>query len=403
MAGIVDAILDRSGGDISTIFDKTAPTPGQEAKPAHEKPAPPSAHEMERIREDVRLLKDSGSHYRLGKALDASGDQTAALAEFETAVQLNPRNAEADREVARRYTGRNDLPNAIAAYQRVLVYSGDDDTDAHAQLAALYAKSGNTLFAVFHLIIAGEAASDFTLPADEITSAQKVLADSAEQLDAATKQFEEDPAPQHRISNQLTRADLVMKYGNFAYADMQCRLVHQVDPRNERALACLARTADARGEQDAIVSYTREWLVLSPDNPEAYYWLAHGYSWAPTDYVKAAESYEAMLRNVGQVQFTPTALREARVAIPRYYANAEMWQKAAAAHESAGSRTPGRCGGTQRRRLVLRDHRTAVPQSGKSARLRQSCASGCARRCQHYGHAGGSLLRQWPDQRRCRY
>jgi tetratricopeptide (TPR) repeat protein len=342
MAGIVQAILDRSGGDVSTLFTDPVPVPtGHKAKPSHEKPAPPGAHEMERIREDVRLLKDSGSHYRLGKALDASGDQAAAFTEFETAVQLNPRNAEADREIARVYAGRNELPSAIAAHERVLLYSGTGDKNANAHLAALYAKSGNTLFALFHLIAAGDVIlEEVTLRKDEVEPGYKALQELTEQVEAAKKELNEEPAPQ-KLQSMLSLAELLMKYGNFAYADNQCRLVHQVEPRNLRALACLVKTANARGEQDAMVGYALEWLVLSPNNPEIYFWLARGYSWAPADYVKAAESYEAMLRNAGQVQFTPTALREARVAIPRYYANSEMWQKAAAAHESAVRELPG--------------------------------------------------------------
>jgi len=364
MADIVDAILKRHGGNISTLFDEPVPAPaGHEAKPAHEKPAlpptgheakpapektvhegpaPPSAREMERIREDVRLFHDSGSHYRLGKALDASGDHAAAFKEFETAVQLNPRNAEADREVARIYGAQNNLAAAIAAYQRVLVYSGDDDADAHAQLTWLYARQGNTLFTLFHGIVAGEAPSDseITLQADEVAPAQKVLADSAKQLEAATKQFEEDPAPQHRISNRLSRADLVMKYGHFAYADNECGLVHQVDPRNLRALACLAQTADARGEQGAIVGYAQEWLALSPNNPEAYYWLARGYSWGQADFAKAAESYEAVIRNAGQAKIEPGMLQEAHLAVAFDYENLQLWQKAAVAHDSGVRELP---------------------------------------------------------------
>lgn len=303
------------------------------------KPAPPTQDQLKRLREDVRLFNDSGSHYRLGKALDAGGDHAAAFNEFATAVQLNPGNGEADMEVGRVYAAQNDLTNAIAAYQRALFYSDINYAEASTQLATLYAKAGNTLFALFHLDNAGECAPAIMLPEDEIAPSRKALEEFAKQREAAEKSESEATGSQD-LQDMLGLAELVMKYGDFAGANRYCRAVHVVERRNVRALACLARTAEVRGEHEAAVAKALEWLVLSPNNPEAYFWLARGYSVPPADYVNAAESYEAVIRNAGQGQIAPAMLREARITLPVIYGQVQDLQGAAAAYDNAVRELP---------------------------------------------------------------
>jgi len=326
------------------------------------KPCPPSARELERIREDVRLLNTSAAHYLLGKALHDNGDDHAAAAEFEAAVRLNPRNAEADKEVATVYVPlgpntlmsfaskegrvfgssipaeRDVLNRGIAAYERVLAYSrnANDDQYAHAELASLYALRGNTVFALFHQNRAGKDGAEVDRPQDEITTATKALKDFTEQAEAAEKTVITDPTPQ----NRLRRAELALKIGDFVGADLECRLAHRNAPLDIPALACLARVSEARGEHDAIVGYAQEWLALSPNSPEAYFWLARGYSWEPTDYKKAAESYEAVIRNSREAQVAPAVVQEARFWWPHCYEKAELWQEAANAYENDAGEFP---------------------------------------------------------------
>jgi tetratricopeptide (TPR) repeat protein len=303
------------------------------------KPAAPTADQLKRLREDVRLLNNSVSHYRLGKALDVSGDHAAAFNEFATAVQLNPGNGDADMEVGRVYAAQNDLTDAIAAYQRALFYSQMNYTEASTQLATLYAKSGNSLFALFHLDNAGEGAPAIMLPEDEIAPSRKALEEYAKQREAAEK-IESEATGAQDLQDMLGLAELVMKYGDFASANIYCRSVHVVDRRNVRALACLARTAEARGEHEAAVSNALEWLVQSPNNPEAYFWLARGYAVPPADFVNAAESYEAVIRNAGQGQIAPAMLQQARATLPVCYQQLQDWQGAAAAFDSAVRESP---------------------------------------------------------------
>jgi tetratricopeptide (TPR) repeat protein len=143
--------------------------------------------------------------------------------------------------------------------------------------------------------------------------------------------MEGDPS----LQNRLHFAQLAMSYGDFAGADSQCRLVYRINPRDAGALACLAQVSEAQGEQPAIVGYVNEWLAISPNAPEAYFWLARAVLWDPADFKKAAESYKAVIDNAGKAQIDPAMVQEARICWPLSYENAELWQDAADAYEAA--------------------------------------------------------------------
>ncbi len=337
--------------DDSLKVDLNAAFTGCNTHPEH----PPTSAQLDRAREDVRLLNDSNSHLRLGDLLRSSGDCAGGSAEFKAAVEINPRNAEADREVARIYmpimteavedtmadrgsypsyapAEHGDLDRAIAAWERALDYEQNKgiETLAHDELASLYALGGNTLFALFHHGNAGATASAIHRSKDEIAAATKVFSDRAAQASAFEKTMEGDPS----LQNRLHFAQLAMSYGDFAGADSQCRLVYRVSPRDPRALACLAQVAEAQGEQAAIAGYASEWLAISPNAPEAYFWLARAYQWDPADFKKVAESYKAVIDNAGKAQIAAPMLLEARMYWPKSYENAELWQEAANAYEA---------------------------------------------------------------------
>jgi tetratricopeptide (TPR) repeat protein len=338
--------------DQSLKVDLNAAFTGCDTHPPH----PPTSAQLDRAREDVRFLNDSNSHLRLGDLLRSSGDCAGGSAEFKTAAQINPRNAEADREVARVYmpimtealedtmadrgsfpsfvpAEHGDLDRATAAWERALAYESNKniETLAHDELASLYALSGNTIFALFHHGNAGTTAPAIHRSKDEIAAATKVFNDRATQASAFAKTMEGDPS----LQNRLHFAQLAMSYGDFAGADSQCRLVYRINPRDAGALACLARVSEAQGEQPAIAGYANEWLALSPNAPEAYFWLARAFLWDPADFKKAAESYKAVIDSAGKAQIDPAMVQEARICWPLSYENAELWQDAADAYEAA--------------------------------------------------------------------
>jgi tetratricopeptide (TPR) repeat protein len=99
-------------------------------------------------------------------------------------------------------------------------------------------------------------------------------------------------------------------------------------------LAITGYTSEARGRHDATVSYAQDWLARSPDNPEAFYWLAHGYLFEPSNFQMAADAFESLIRNSSKGEILPAHLQEARMGWPYCYEKAEMWQDAADANEA---------------------------------------------------------------------
>jgi tetratricopeptide (TPR) repeat protein len=343
---------DSTKVDLDSIFS------GCDAHPAN----PPTSAQLDRAREDVRLFNDSNSHLRLGDLLHSSGDCTGGSAEFRTAVQINPRNAEANREVARVYlpivtqaleetmadrgsyppfmpAEHDDVDHAIAAWERVLAYgpNGNKDDLAHTELASLYSLNGITPFALFHRDNTYDDTNKVHRSKDEIAAADKVYEKTALEAVAAEDALGNDPSPQ----NRLRYAEAELNYGDIATAGPQCRLVYRIDPRDLRALACMARVADARGEQEAIIGFVKEWLAISPNAPEAYFWLARAFQWDPADSKKVAESYKAVIDNAGKAQVSASMMQEARVYWPHSYENAELWQDAANAYEANAHDAPG--------------------------------------------------------------
>jgi len=91
---------------------------------------------------------------------------------------------------------------------------------------------------------------------------------------------------------------------------------------------------------DAIVGAAQQWLAHSPNDPVAYTWLGRGYFYDPSntgksDFRKAAENYEAVIRYSANSQFAPSLTHDARLMLAESYSNAELWQQAVNAHEDA--------------------------------------------------------------------
>jgi tetratricopeptide (TPR) repeat protein len=102
-----------------------------------------------------------------------------------------------------------------------------------------------------------------------------------------------------------------------------------------QAIEAVLYASEDQDRHDAIISSAQDWLTHIPNDPDAYLWLARGYSFAPSDLRKAAENYEAVIRNAAKSQSTAYLLHEARLILPECYDGAQQWQNAANAHEDA--------------------------------------------------------------------
>lgn len=361
----VEAATDDIGAACNDLFDRLAESlakaagvdsllPGnsapEEAKPSAtpppKKPDPDADRkciesvltDVQQDQEDARLLNDSDSHWKLGAALEDGGKHDEALAEFKTAVRINPRNAEVNRAIAKLYTARNDTGDAIAAYERILYYEGNPDSDdtTQVQLASLYAQTGAHVIAVNHLSKAGSQGPENILPDAEQDAANKQLDDLGARMEKANKEYATNPTPE----NSLADAELGLEVGDFPGADQICRGVYDKDPKNVRALACLADTSFVRGEGALVIDYAQQWLALAPNDASPYMWLARGYTCDPADYRKAAENYEAVIRHATP-QLPASTLQEAQSWWPRTYEEGAMWLEAAKAHEEVAALFPG--------------------------------------------------------------
>jgi tetratricopeptide (TPR) repeat protein len=105
-------------------------------------------------------------------------------------------------------------------------------------------------------------------------------------------------------------------------------------------MSVIAYASEDRDWHDAVIGSAQQWLAHSPNDPVAYYWLGRGYFYDPSntgksDFRKAAESYEAVIRNSATSQVAPSLVHDARLMLAESYSNAELWQQAASAHEDA--------------------------------------------------------------------
>ncbi len=102
-----------------------------------------------------------------------------------------------------------------------------------------------------------------------------------------------------------------------------------------QAIEAILYACEDRDRHDAIISSAQDWLTRVPDDPDAYLWLARGYNFAPSDFRKAAENYEVVIRTAAKSQSASYLLHEARLMLPECYNEAQQWQNAANAHEDA--------------------------------------------------------------------
>jgi tetratricopeptide (TPR) repeat protein len=107
-----------------------------------------------------------------------------------------------------------------------------------------------------------------------------------------------------------------------------------------QAIEAILYASEDQDRRDATIRSAQDWLTHVPNDPDAYLWLARGYYFAPSDFQKAAENYEAVIRNAAKSPSASYLLHEARLFLPECYNGAQKWQDAANAHEDAVRELP---------------------------------------------------------------
>jgi len=101
------------------------------------------------------------------------------------------------------------------------------------------------------------------------------------------------------------------------------------------AIEAIVFSSEDRDRHDAVISSAQDWLTHVPNDPDAYYWLARGYYFEPSDFRKAAENFELVIRNAAKSPSASFLLHETRLILPECYNGAQQWRNAANAHEDA--------------------------------------------------------------------
>jgi protein O-mannosyl-transferase len=242
--------------------------------------------------------QSSRAHYNLGRELErVPGRLSDAIAEYETALRIQPDHADAHNNLGSCLARAGRLPEAVAEYQAALRIR-PDHSDAHNNLGNALASVPGRLpeaIAQFHAALA--FAPDHPKAHSNLADA---LAQDPERLQEAVAEY------QAALRLAPDRADLLNGMAN-ALARMPGRLADAIaayqaalrlQPGHAEAHFNLANAlVRAPGRlPDAIAEYEAA-LRLEPDFAEAHINLGNALAMVPGRLADAATQYQAALRS----------------------------------------------------------------------------------------------------------
>jgi tetratricopeptide (TPR) repeat protein len=195
-------------------------------------------------RDDVSLFShvidvngESGyGHLRLGLAFEQKGRNTEAIAEYRTAIKLEPERAETHRNLANLLSNSSQLNEALAEYQSALKIN-PDYVSAHYNLALLLVKLDR--------------------PAEAMKQDLEVL------------RLDPDFANAH-----VNLAILLAKNGQYDEAIKHCDEVVRLDPASWFSRYLKGKVLLKKGRAQEAVESLKQALQIAPDNPYVLGYLA---------------------------------------------------------------------------------------------------------------------------------
>jgi tetratricopeptide (TPR) repeat protein len=257
------------------------------------------------------------AHNRRGELLGEAGDGQAALAEFQSAVDLDPTNALAIHNRAVTYAQENDFDAALADFNRVI--------ELHPGLAIAYRNRGELLAAQGKI---DEAVADYT-------RAIEALPDDAELYRAR--------------AHALQRLD---KFEN-AMADLDRAI--QAAPRDAQSYTQRANLLADRGEYARALDEFTQSLAIDANQAETHRGIAWLKATCPDE--RYRDAFEALSAARAAIKLSPQGDYLTLDALAAAHANASEFDKAVAIQQQAISAAPADAARAMQARLELYQQR----------------------------------------------
>ncbi len=261
---------------------------GGEEEPPVPTPVPPTSAPA------ATPTLSAGDHVALGMEYYDQGELDKAVAEFETAIELDPNDAEAHRNLGTAYGEQGKWEEAAAAYERAIEVNPDFG-EAYGDMAGAYFYLGK----IAEASAAGEKAIE--LAPDYATAYNNlgIIYGSQGQIDAAIALFEEAIGIDPNDAN--AHYNLGFAYENLGQLDaaiVEYQDAVRVDPNYLDAYENLGTVYARQGQfEQAIVQFETFLQLAPPDDPgraQVEGWLAElkgATAEAGTTYTNAVSGY----------------------------------------------------------------------------------------------------------------
>lgn len=218
--------------------------------------------------------------------LASEGDRTASRTLVDEALEADPTNARARRELAMHLIAEGRREPALAELKRVAVEQ-TEDSGAARELAALLAVTGDIDGAMSWLREAIERDPENALAYVDLSRCLVEIGEVPDGLRAAEKAV--------ALAPRLQRAWLAVGRGRWLSRDLTGALsaferALELRPGDVTALIAAAAVSGELGHGDSALRYARQAVTIDPENPRTWMVLAGVFAAAG----RTAESHEAL-------------------------------------------------------------------------------------------------------------
>jgi tetratricopeptide (TPR) repeat protein len=222
-------------------------------------------------------------HVTLAVILNGTGQYAEAVAEAQTALQLDPSNADATRTMARAYARLNRAAEAEAAFIRVIARN-PENSRAHSDLAVFYWLAGRYDEAEKHFLRVAELIPDNYVVYRNLGGLYVMTG----RPDKAAEQLEKSLALKPSAPTYSNLGTLRFQQKRYAEASTLFEQAGSLSPRDHVLSGNLAdalryipaRAAEARSAYERAIRLAEDFLQVNPKDPAARASLARYYAFS---------------------------------------------------------------------------------------------------------------------------